>query len=194
MRRKQSSCSDSIFQTMTILGIDPGLNSTGWGIIKNVDFECSECKQVIQNETQKDVKCTFVDCGIFKTNAHDDLGIRLTFIYDSVLNLIKSYKPDKISMERVFVNINPASSEKLIMARTAAFLAIAKSGHKCVEFSPNEIKKTITGLGHSSKDLVKSTVQSILKVNTDENYYPKTADASDALAIALCLAFANSRK
>ena len=149
------------------LGIDPGLNNTGWGIV----------------EYNNDNNYNLVDYGIFKTTLSDSLEIRLNFIFDSIFNLIKSKKPDRISMERVFVNINPASSEKLIMARTASFLAIAKSGYSVIEFSPNEIKKAITSNGRSSKDIVKSKVQQILNIKEKI----KKSDAADALAIAICI-------
>ncbi len=168
----------SISNKITILGIDPGLGNTGWGII-----ECS-----------RSFKYKFIECGILKTETNDPLGSRLIFIYNSIFSLIKMFRPDKISIEKVFVNINPATSEKLIMARTAAFLAIAQSGHMCVEFTPNEIKKTVTGKGHGNKILVKEAVQSILKFSTSENHFPKTADASDALAIALCLAIQEEKE
>ena len=149
------------------LGIDPGLNNTGWGIV-----------EYTSNDNYK-----LIDYGVFKTKASDTLEIRLIFIFDSIFNLIKLQKPDKISMERVFVNINPSTSEKLIMARTAAFLFIAKSGYNVIEFAPNEIKKAITNNGRSSKDLIKLKVQQIL--NIKENI--KKSDAADALAIALCI-------
>ena len=149
------------------LGIDPGLNNTGWGIVEYANGD----------------NYSLIDYGIFKTKPSDSLEIRLNFIFDSIFNLIKLKKPDRISMERVFVNINPASSEKLIMARTASFLAISKSGYNVVEFSPNEIKKAITNNGRSSKDIVKSRVQQIL--NTKARI--KKSDAADALAIAICI-------
>ena len=149
------------------LGIDPGLNNTGWGI---VEYESGN-------------NYILIDYGIFKTKPSDSLEIRLNFIFDSIFNLIRLKKPDRISMERVFVNMNPASSEKLIMARTASFLAVAKSGYSVVEFSPNEIKKAITNNGRSSKDIVKSRVQQIL--NIKERI--KKSDAADALAIAICI-------
>lgn len=149
------------------LGIDPGLNNTGWGIV----------------EYTNDNNYNLINYGIFKTAISNNLEIRLKFIFDSIFNLITLEKPDKISMEKVFVNVNPASSEKLIMARTASFLAIAKSGYNVIEFSPNEIKKAITNNGRSDKNIVKSKVQQIL--NIKDNI--KKSDATDALAIAICI-------
>ena len=149
------------------LGIDPGLNNTGWGIV----------------EYTNDNNYNLINYGIFKTAISNNLETRLKFIFDSIFNLITLEKPDKISMEKVFVNVNPASSEKLIMARTASFLAIAKSGYNVIEFSPNEIKKAITNNGRSDKNIVKSKVQQIL--NIEDNI--KKSDATDALAIAICI-------
>lgn len=149
------------------LGIDPGLNNTGWGIV----------------EYTNDNNYNLINYGIFKTAISNNLETRLKFIFDSIFNLITLEKPDKISMEKVFVNVNPASSEKLIMARTASFLAIAKSGYNVIEFSPNEIKKAITNNGRSDKNIVKSKVQQIL--NIKDNI--KKSDAADALAIAICI-------
>ncbi len=149
------------------LGIDPGLNNTGWGIV----------------EYTNDNNYNLINYGIFKTAISDNLETRLKFIFDSIFNLITIEKPDKISMEKVFVNVNPASSEKLIMARTASFLAIAKSGYNVIEFSPNEIKKAITSNGRSDKNIVKSKVQQILNIKGNI----KKSDATDALAIAMCI-------
>lgn len=167
---------------ITVLGIDPGLSSTGWGVIK---------VQATQDKSLGN-RYSFVDCGILKTDTHDNLADRLAFIYDSIYKLIKTTKPDKISIERVFVNINPASSEKLIMARTVAVLAIAKTGHRYVEFAPNMIKKVLTGMGHGNKELVKESVWKLLCSDASACHCPKTTDASDALAIALCAVMAES--
>ena len=168
----------------TFLGIDPGLNNTGWGIVEctNIIKDTKNCVEentdYVNNNNYK-----LIDYGIFKTDLSDSLEMRLNFIFDSIFNLIKAKKPDRISMERVFVNINPASSEKLIMARTASFLAIARAGYNVIEFSPNEVKKAITSNGRSSKDIVKSKVQQILNIKEKI----KKSDATDALAIAMCI-------
>ena len=163
--------------TQTFLGIDPGLNNTGWGVVEYTN------PIVTNNNYIEDSNYKLIDYGIFRTELSDSLEMRLNFIFDSIFNLIKSKKPDKISMERVFVNINPASSEKLIMARTASFLAIARAGYSVIEFSPNEVKKAITSNGRSSKDIVKNKVQQILNIKDKI----KRSDATDALAIAMCI-------
>ena len=154
-----------------ILGIDPGLVKTGWGIV-------SKSGNSIQ----------YVDCGVIKTNPKDAMESRLVTIYDSIRDLAASFKVDIASMEEVFVNTNVKSSEKLIMARTAAFLALAKTGLNVASYRPNEIKKNITGSGHAGKEQVQLMVQKLLNINIqkDKNH---TFDSMDALAIALCGAF-----
>lgn len=149
---------------MIFLGIDPGLNNTGWGVIQ---FES---------------KCNLINCGIIKTKAKDEIAIRLVYIYNEMKKIISLFHPDKIAIERVFVNLNPLSSEKLIMARTVSYLASAKYG-QVFEFSPNEVKKIITGNGRSDKQVVKKCVLNKLQINNID----QKSDASDALAIALCL-------
>ena len=167
----------------TFLGIDPGLNNTGWGVVEYTNT-IVKSENYIEHNNYK-----LIDYGIFKTALSDSLEMRLNFIFDSIFNLIKSKNPDRISMERVFVNINPASSEKLIMARTASFLAIARSGYSVIEFSPNEVKKAITSNGRSSKDIVKSKVQQMLNIKEKI----KKSDATDALAIAMCIGLINKQ-
>lgn len=154
------------------LGIDPGLNNTGWGI---VDYNISYNNYKL------------INYGVFKTIVSDTLETRLNYIFASVFNLIKIHRPDKIAMEQVFVNINPYTSKKLIMASTASFLAIANSGYKIIEFAPNEIKKAITNNGRSNKELIKIKVQQMLNIKEAI----KQTDATDALAIAICIGLIN---
>ncbi|MDR3030950.1 MAG: crossover junction endodeoxyribonuclease RuvC [Holosporales bacterium] len=155
-----------------IIGIDPGLTKTGWGVVK---------------KSGDDIK--YIECGVIKTESSDSMENRLTFIYNSVLNLISRFNPLGVAMEQVFVNLNPGSSQKLIMARTASFLAIAKSGYVVKEYTPNEIKKNITGLGHSSKDQIYVMVQKILNSDIRKDNISVTLDSIDALAVAVCHAF-----
>lgn len=157
-----------------ILGIDPGLVKTGWGIIKKNGYDTK-----------------YLDCGVIKTESSQKMGLRLNHIYDSICDLISSSKADFVTMEEVFVNTNAKTSEKLIMARTAAFLAISKSGFDVNSFKPNEIKKNITGSGHAPKEQVQFMVKKLLNINiTIDNFH--TLDSMDALAVALCYAFSLS--
>ena len=155
-----------------ILGIDPGLVKTGWGAILKVGYEIK-----------------YLDCGVIKTDPKNSMEIRLSHIFDSVQELIQKFNPFEIAMEEVFVNINPKTSEKLIMARSAAFISAAKSGFLVNEFKPNEIKKNITGSGHAKKEQVHIMVQKILKADIKNDNKTKTLDSMDALAVSLCQAF-----
>ncbi|MDR0630942.1 MAG: crossover junction endodeoxyribonuclease RuvC [Holosporales bacterium] len=157
-------------QNSIILGIDPGLQNTGWGIIKKF---------------QQEIKYT--DCGAIKSNTHSRMEDRLFKIFHSICELTIKYDVNDVAIEKVFVNKNPQTSEKLIMARAAAFIAISKSGLYINEYCPNEVKKNITGSGHASKLHMQTMIQKILKIQ------PKkwSADAADALAIAICHAFTN---
>lgn len=162
-----------------ILGIDPGLVKTGWGIISKVGYNIK-----------------YIDCGVIKTESKQKLECRISYIYDSICNLITSFKADSVAMEEVFVNTNAKTSEKLIMARTAAFLAISKSGFYVNSFRPNEIKKNITGSGHASKEQVQFMVRKLLNIDIANDNNIHTFDSMDALAVALCHAFSlnNFRK
>ncbi len=155
-----------------ILGIDPGLQKTGWGVIRKDGYNLK-----------------FIDCGVIKTSATDSMEVRLSYIFDQITELINTFNPKQVAMEEVFVNVNPSSSEKLIMARTAAFLAISKSGFLIQSFRPNEVKKNITGSGHASKELVYTMVQKILNTKILTNSKIRTLDSMDALAIAMCCAY-----
>ncbi len=156
----------------TIVGIDPGLVKTGWGIISTTGYTAK-----------------YIDCGVIKTESNQKMELRLSFIYDSICNLITSFNANSVAMEEVFVNTNAKTSEKLIMARTAAFLAVSKSGFNVNSFRPNEIKKNITGSGHASKEQVQFMVKKLLNINITNDNIIHTFDSMDALAISLCYAF-----
>ncbi len=159
-----------------IIGIDPGLVKTGWGAILKEGY---------------DVK--YLDCGVIKTDSKDSMESRLSYIYDEISKLLNTFNPESVAMEEVFINMNPKSSEKLIMARTVAFLAIAKKGYQVNQYKPNEIKKNITGSGHASKEQVYIMVQKILKTVIINDQKTHTFDSIDALAIAMCHSFSTKR-
>ena len=155
-----------------ILGIDPGLVKTGWGIIYKDGSNVG-----------------YVNCGVIRTKVSDLMEARLCYIFDEVSAILDEYNPNGVSMEEVFVNKNYKSSEKLIMARAAAFLAIAKKGYSVNQYRPNEIKKNITGSGHASKEQVYTMVRNILRIDLTNDNKSHTFDSFDALAIALTRAF-----
>lgn len=149
---------------MRIIGIDPGLNNTGWGIIE-------------KNQN----KLSFVASGVIKPDAKSSMAERLHKIDSELEQIITLYNPQTSAIEETFVNKSPASSLKLGMARGAAFLAPARAGIEVAEYSANTIKKSVVGAGHADKNQIQMMVK-ILLPRADF----KTADAADALAIAIC--------
>ena len=151
---------------MRIIGIDPGLTQTGFGII-NVGG-----KEPI-----------LIDYGVIKPpNANYSLAQRLNTIYNDSKLIIEKYLPDCLSIEEVFYSNNVKTTMKLGQARGAVLIAAAKFDLAVYEYSARKIKLSLTGNGNSTKEQVKFMVENRLKVsiNTIKN------DASDALAAALC--------
>ena len=149
---------------MKILGLDPGLRKTGWGVVvwKNNSF-------------------SYVDDGFFFQNDELELGQKLMRIFDGLSSLIKKSQPDLIGIEQTFVGSGNVSSLKLGMARGTCILTAAKLGVKTLEIQPKLVKKNITGSGVATKDQVNLMVKNIL------NIVPKNEDSSDALAVAMSI-------
>ena len=152
---------------MRIIGIDPGLLHTGYG--------------VIQTEGQRLIYKT---SGIINPKADLSLAERLSFIFKELSKVIESYSIDEASVEETFVNQNPRSTLKLGQARGAALLAPAVLGIPVFEYAANTIKKNVTGVGHAEKQQVSIMVKTLLS-----GYVSKGTDADDALASAICHAF-----
>ena len=150
---------------MKILGIDPGLTRTGFGII-DVDGE----------------SLRLIDYGIIKPKSSDKLERRLLTIFNDMSSIIKKYSPTVISIEDVFYGKNVKSALLLGQARGAAMLSAASSKITIFEYSAKKIKQSVTGNGNANKDQVKFMVASILNIKNLDI----PLDASDALAIALC--------
>jgi crossover junction endodeoxyribonuclease RuvC len=165
--------SDAILK---IIGVDPGLTKTGWGVVCKIGGSIR-----------------YVDCGVIKTEASSDMEFRLSRIFSSMSEIVEMHKPKYAAMEKVFVNRNPKTSEKLMMGRTASFLALALKGMRIREYSPTVMKKNITGCGHADKNQVYSIMKQILGLDPrrvdNEKEKEITNDAIDALAIATCSAF-----
>jgi len=156
---------------MRIIGIDPGTLITGVGIIE------------ITNG-----RVTALDIDTINLNRKFTISERLKIIYDICVEKIEKYKPDEFAIETAFYHKNIQSTLKLGQARGAALIAAANSKLIVSEYSPREIKKSVTGNGASSKEQVQFMIKSILSLK--EN--PKFIDSSDALAVALCHHFACS--
>lgn len=147
-----------------ILGIDPGLRRTGWGLI---EVEGSRLASVA--------------CGSLETSERDALGTRLVAIHDGLAAVIERYRPQEAAVEATFVNRNAATTLKLGQARGVALLVPAKSGIAVAEYAPNLVKKAIVGAGHGEKPQVRMMI-GVLLPNAD----PLSDDAADALAVAVC--------
>ena len=155
---------------MNILGIDPGLGTTGYGIISNINNEMG-----------------LVDFGTIKTSPKDSLSKRLKIIFDDISALIIKYKPSIFSIEEIFYSNNVKSSLLLGHARGVAIAAAATNNIIVYEYSAKKIKQSLTGNGNAHKEQVKFMVKNLLKLQEA----PKSNDASDALAIGLCYTFQN---
>ena len=147
-----------------IIGLDPGLRHTGWGII---DVEGTKL-------------CYVADGAVHSVN-EDDLATRLLQIHQQVLAVLEEFKPDEAAIEETFVNKDARATLKLGQARGVVMLAPVLCKIGVAEYAPNVIKKTVVGNGHAEKDQVKHMVK-ILLPRADL----KTADSVDALAIAIC--------
>ncbi len=150
--------------TVRIIGIDPGLQRTGWGVV-----------DVTGN------RLSFVACGTITSTAKDDLASRLVELHDGLTAVIEAHGPDEAAVEHTFVNTNPTATLKLGQARGVALLVPAKHGLAVAEYAPNAVKKAIVGAGHAEKEQIQHMVRILLP-----KAVWKGADAADALAIAIC--------
>lgn len=152
---------------MIILGIDPSLNSTGYGLIE-----------------YKNSRIHYLESGIIKNTQKTPIEIKLLTISEKIENIIQIYKPFKSGIEETFVNNNFQTSLKLGMVRGVILTQLAKFEIPIVELSPNLIKKNITGYGKAKKDQVSFMIMQILS-DISKNHEFKTEDETDAIAIAI---------
>lgn len=148
----------------TIIGFDPALKCTGWGVIR-----------------QTGNKLEFVDCGVIQTPADLDFPLRLKFLFENVLEVLKRFTPDEAAVEETFVNQSARNSLRLVQARGCIVLAPAFLDIPVSEYAPNLIKKSVVGAGHAQKDQIKAMVKILLPKSSF-----KYDDEADALAIAIC--------
>lgn len=149
---------------MRILGLDPSLASTGWGIVE------------VENNRIK-----YIADGIIKTASSTPVAERLKILHNGIIEVIKTYNPDEAGIEEVFLNSNPQSSLKLGQARGVIMLAPALFGIPVFEYEPNKIKKAVVGVGHAEKNQVETMIKILLP-----GCKPKNNDSADALAVAIC--------
>jgi crossover junction endodeoxyribonuclease RuvC len=147
-----------------ILGVDPGLRRTGWGVVEYVGNRLG-----------------FIACGSVETHERSGLAQRLVVLHDGLTQVIDAFRPDEAAVETTFVNTNAIATLKLGQARGIAMLVPAKSGVPVSEYAPNLVKKTIIGAGHGDKAQIRMMI-GVLLPKAD----PRSDDAADALAIAVC--------
>jgi crossover junction endodeoxyribonuclease RuvC len=150
--------------SIRIVGIDPGLRRTGWGVIES-----------------DGVRLGYVASGVINSESDETLAYRLRALFEGLSSVIASLRPQEAAVEETFVNENARATLKLGQARGMALLAPALKGLKVAEYPPNLIKKAVTGTGHAEKCQIQSMVGFLLPRATFES-----ADEADALAVAIC--------
>jgi len=151
-------------ETIRIIGIDPGLRRTGWGIIE------------VQG-----ARLNYVASGLIVSESDDPLAVRLSVLFRGLGSVISAFEPLEAAVEETFVNDNAKATLKLGQARGIAMLAPAIAHVPVAEYTPNLIKKSVVGAGHAEKRQVQMMVQMLLPKAKFES-----ADEADALAIAIC--------
>jgi crossover junction endodeoxyribonuclease RuvC len=147
-----------------IVGIDPGLRHTGWGV---VEVEGNRLRHVADGRISSDERGT--------------LSARLVELHDGIAAVIAAFRPDEAAVEETFVNKNATSTLKLGLARGVVLLVPAKAGLVVAEYGANQVKKAVVGAGHADKIQVQMMVRTLLPAARFE-----TPDAADALAVAIC--------
>lgn len=149
---------------MRVLGIDPGLERTGWGII---DHQGS--------------RLSFIAAGVIRSKSSEPMAVRLCRIDAELTKIIEAFRPETAAIEETFVNANSGSSLKLGQARGVAILSPARFGLEVAEYAANTVKKSVVGAGHAAKDQVGMMIKVLLPTSGE-----LAADAADALAVAIC--------
>ncbi|HJP19341.1 MAG TPA: crossover junction endodeoxyribonuclease RuvC [Nitrospinota bacterium] len=150
---------------MRVLGIDPGSIITGYGIVE---------------KNGRDLKT--IKWGAIRTKSNQSFPEKLKKIYDDLTEIIKTYEPSSAAIENIFFAKNAKSALKLGQVRGATILASINSGLKTAEYTPLEIKQSVTGYGRADKAQMQIMVTKLLCLKET----PKPFDASDALAVAIC--------
>ncbi len=154
---------------MRILGIDPGYNIVGYGVI----------------ETEG---CKVVDYGVITTPKTMSISMRLHTIYKAMNELMETFKPEEVAFEELFFNTNNTTAIPVAEARGVLIVGAKEHTNKLFEYTPLQIKQALTGNGRAEKKQVQFMVKNILGLKET----PKPDDAADALAVALCHMQTNS--
>ena len=152
---------------MKVLGIDPGLALTGWGVVEKKNSE------------------KLVDYGCFKTKAGVKSEMRLLSLFRQLQETIDSFKPEVVAVEKLFFNTNAKTALQVGEARGVVKLLVSQNSLPLVEFTPLQIKNSITGYGRADKKQVQLMVKSLLGLKQ----VPRPDDAADAVAVALTYCF-----
>lgn len=151
---------------MIILGIDPGLATLGYGVI----------------EKDERGNCRALDCGVVLTPKDEGLPVRLAILEEGLKKVLEKFNPDEIAMEELFFSKNITTGIAVAHARGVALLTCVKQCGKLYEYTPMQIKQALTGYGKADKKQIQTTVTAQLRLKA----VPKSDDAADALAVALC--------
>ena len=153
-----------MMQAIRIIGIDPGLRRTGWGVI-----------ETLGNSLR------FVASGTVRSDDKADLASRLCQLHEGLSQTVHAHMPDEAAVEATFVNKDATATLKLGQARGIAMLVPALAGLRVAEYAPNAVKKAVIGVGHGEKRQIHMMVKVLMpKASFDGD------DAADALAIAIC--------
>ena len=170
MENRSGNGLTEITDRIRIIGIDPGLRRTGWGVIDS-----------------DGTRLVFVACGSVVSDNGESLGARLRQIFDGLQEVLARLSPEEAAIEQTFVNRDGAATLKLGQARGIALVVPALLGLEIAEYAPNTVKKTVVGAGHGDKGQIRAMVRCLLPRAVFES-----TDAADALAIAITHAHSRS--
>jgi crossover junction endodeoxyribonuclease RuvC len=157
---------------MIVLGVDPGVNTTGYGVVAQTSGGA----------------VSLLECGVVRTAANASLAARLRTIFEGVQDVLSRHPADVVAVEGVFYGRNVRSTVILGHARASVLLAAAVRDLEVAEYSPAQIKSAVAGTGRATKEQVQYMVQQHLRLRTA----PTPADAADGAAVALCHALRGS--
>lgn len=150
-------------KSIRIIGIDPGLRRTGWGVIESDGH-----------------RLTYVASGLVTSDGKAELAHRLVSLFEGLSAILSDWSPEEAAVESTFVNKDAAATLKLGQARGIAMVAPALCGLAVAEYAPNMVKKTVVGAGHAGKDQIRAMIGFLLP-----KARPESEDEADALAIAI---------
>lgn len=153
--------------TIRILGIDPGLTRTGFGVIEGTPRGCST-----------------LACGTFRTSSKAAASDRLAALAGQVGDLMDSWKPDEVAVERIFLKVNARTAVGAIQALGISLMAAGARGLPVSEYTPAQVKQAVVGVGSAAKEQVAYMVERLARPAAD--VAPDSPDAADALAVAVC--------